>query len=326
MSQYQNKWAVITGATSAIGRALTIKCMELKINAVLIDQDGIESSSMESKYSSHDPSVRVLSYKCDCSNERDIKQMITAFKRDYGSNPIMIHFLFNNVGNSPSVNILNGDLKQMHKMMNINLWGMIYITQSFLPFLQATSPSMTIENDDRFIVNTSSIASLATADSFYAITKHGVNAMTQAFESELKEYNTNCIKQRNGRGVINVSCLVPSFVESSMMEKVGDAHQIDNVLDKLNKLKANDLGINNPSMWKTDAFNPSILADIVFEEAIKKKHFWIHTHKDWSKCVSYDRFYTFYTQKFNQYEATEKILNKYKENMKKIHKEKASKL
>eukprot|EP00483_Globobulimina_turgida_P007647 UN07662 len=68
----------------------------------------------------------------------------------------------------------------MHKTMDINLWGIIYITQSFLPFLQNISQLMNDDDDnDRFIINTSSIAGIATADSFYAVTKHGVCTLTE---------------------------------------------------------------------------------------------------------------------------------------------------
>eukprot|EP01084_Bolivina_argentea_P187298 322659_1 len=332
MTEYKGKWAIITGAAHGIGRALANKCVCFGINVVLIDIDEKSLLELKSQILSKYPSVCALAYNCDISNAQGVKAMVNKFKNDYRSfygstsNNIIVHFLFNNAGVSSFTNILNGDLKRMHKTMNINLWGTIYITQSFLPFLQTISKDISYNNDDRFIINTASVAGIATADSFYAVTKHGVCALTEVFECELRKYNKKCKKEQNGKGIINVSCLIPSYVKSSFFESVGKVHEIENVWEELQKTKTYNSGRPHPEMWKANGIDPSIVADVVFLQGIKQKNYWIHTHEDWSKCSAIDRFYSIYTQKFNQYEATRKVFNKYKENLKNIIRDKKSKL
>ena len=333
MSSYKGKWAAITGAGHGIGEALATKCAMLGINVILIDIDFQALTRIKSQFSIQYPSIKVLSYKCDISEEKNIKDMVIKLKSDYYSInnglipknlPIIIHFLFNNAGVSSFTNVLNGDLNRMHKTMNINLWGMIYMTQLFLPFLQSIDKRNKMNNnnkedkDERFIINTSSVAGLATADSFYAVTKHGVCSLSEVFEAELKGYNKKCKKEENGRGVINVSCLIPSYVKSSFFDSTAKVHDIKNIMQQLRKEKIYNSGRAHPDIWSVNGIDPMIVADIVFDEGIKKKLFWIHTHQDWSKCVSVDRFYSIYTQKFNQYEATKKVFKKYQDNMKRI--------
>ena len=203
--------------------------------------------------------------------------------------------------------------------MNINLWGIIYMTQLLLPFLQNVDDRIDRQDkDERFIINTSSIAGIATADSFYAVTKHGVCALSEVFQSELKAYNKICKAKKQGRGVINVSCLIPSYVKSKFLETVGKIHDIQNIYDELKKEKTYNSGRPHPETWKRNGIDPNLVADIVFQQGIEQKLFWIHTHSDWSKCSSVDRFYSIFTQKFNQYEATKKVFQKYKQNLKNV--------
>ena len=115
-----------------------------------------------------------------------------------------------------------------------------------------------------------------------------------------------------------MSCLVPSYVKSKFLETTGKAHDIKNVYDKLKEDKTYNSGRPEPELWEANGIDPMIVADIVFKEGIKNKSFWIHTHEDWSKCSSIDRFYSIYTQKFNQYEATRKVFKRYQQNLKRI--------
>ena len=326
MSNFKGKFAVITGAANGIGKALSTKCAMLGINLVLIDIDYESLSRIKSDFDIKYPSVTVLPYKCDISNEQTVKDMVNKFKSDYylipgitKSQPIIIHFLFNNAGISSFTNVLTGDLNRMHKTMNVNLWGIIYVTQSFLPFMRNIG-DVTKDgyDDDRFIINTSSIAGIATADSFYAVTKHGVTALSEVFQAELRGYNKKCKKEQNGRGIINVSCLVPSYVKSQFLESTAKVHDIKNVYDKLRREKTYNSGRPHPEMFEASGIDPSMVADIVFNDGIKNKLFWINTHEDWTKCTAIDRFYSIYTQKFNRYEATKKVFNRYQQNLKRV--------
>ena len=61
------------------------------------------------------------------------------FKRDG------IEMLFNNIGvTTMDCTVTKGDLRILHKTMDINVWSMIYLTQLFLPLLKASANSQIV--------------------------------------------------------------------------------------------------------------------------------------------------------------------------------------
>ena len=86
--------------------------------------------------------------------------------------------------------------------MNVNFWGMYHSVRLFLPNLKEIrifkdkkavgnvniNTSINISNImPSYIVNTASVAGLATADCMYAITKHACVALTEVIYKELKD-------------------------------------------------------------------------------------------------------------------------------------------
>ena len=58
----------------------------------------------------------------------------------------------------------------------------------------------------------------------------------------------------------------------------------------------------------------------MFEQAVKRKLFWVHTNAEAAQCFNIDRFYTVYTAtgRWNQFEGTRKWLERYKRNVRAV--------
>ena len=103
--------------------------------------------------------------------------------------------------------------------MNINFWGVIYGTKSFLPYLQRV--------DDAHIINTSSIfGSIAVpSQSIYNASKFAVKGYTFALRQELAEthINVSCVQPGGVKtGIVNSSRYVPQDNASATKEELSE--------------------------------------------------------------------------------------------------------
>ena len=147
--------AVVTGAADGIGKSIAIKLATEGCNVALVDINGAKVKSVTSNLKSLFPSQKFESFICDASNESDIKSLVQSVKTAFNTKSIQL--LFNNVGISAVTNtVLSGDINALKKVMDINLWSMIYGTRAFLPLLLKNPTSKQCYIINTGLYNTSS--------------------------------------------------------------------------------------------------------------------------------------------------------------------------
>lgn len=174
MKDFADKVALITGAGSGIGRALSIELAEKGCNLALVDWN--EDSLEETKQLLRKKNVAVSTHAFDISD----KEKVTALPDEVIEFHKQIDLVFNNAGLSIVGTVNEVDEDDWNWGLNILLNSVIQMTTVFLPHLE--------KRPEAAIINTSSIFGLFSVpkQSIYNVGKFGVKAFTESLSLELE--------------------------------------------------------------------------------------------------------------------------------------------
>jgi len=195
MQDLEGKVAVITGAASGIGRAMAERFASEGMKVVLadIEQDALDAAVSELQRREYD----VLGVRTDVSDGESVDALAEATLRQYGK----VHLVCNNAGVFlPPKPMWESTLKDWEWILGVNEWGVIHGIRSFVPVMLA-------QDEEGWVINTSSIGGLINGNSIYGVTKHTVLALSEALYLQLKQANAK----------IGVSVLCPLFVDTKIM-------------------------------------------------------------------------------------------------------------
>ena len=136
MFDFNDRVAVITGGASGIGLGLASKLADEGMKIVLAD---IESAALERASDSlRSSGADVLGVQCDVSDKAQVEALaITAYEH-YGN----VHFLANNAGVVSRHKAWEGP-DDWDWVLGIDLMGVIYGVQSFVPRMLASGERVT---------------------------------------------------------------------------------------------------------------------------------------------------------------------------------------
>jgi NAD(P)-dependent dehydrogenase (short-subunit alcohol dehydrogenase family) len=178
MKSFQQKVAVITGAGSGIGRALAIQLA--KEGARLAISDVNAAGLKETENLCQNLGAAVLSTPTNVARLDEMQALVLSVLSEFGQ----VDMVFNNAGIALGKKPLTElSYEEWDKIMGVNLWGVIYGTKEFLPYLQ--------QQPEAVIVNISSVFGLAgIAEQVpYCTTKFAVRGFTEALRMELINSN-----------------------------------------------------------------------------------------------------------------------------------------
>ena len=136
MSKLANKTAIITGASSGIGKALALECHRRGMKVVMAArnmeamQDIIDKAGI--------PADDLLLVPTDVSQQDDCRRLVEATMAHFGG----IDLLINNAGISMRALFEETDLDVIEKLMQVNFWGTVYCTKFALPHLLQSHGSL----------------------------------------------------------------------------------------------------------------------------------------------------------------------------------------
>jgi NAD(P)-dependent dehydrogenase (short-subunit alcohol dehydrogenase family) len=196
MPLLENHVAVVTGASSGIGRAIALGYAREGARAVLLDID--DKSAAEAAKEIRDAGGKAESFALDVTRREDCIAVAKQIADKVG--PVSI--LVNNAGiNRRNAFTANPEavIKDWQDIMAINLDGTFNVTHAFLASLLATKGR---------IVNIGSIQSFVhvrTPNSpAYTTSKHGVLGFTKALAAEL------------GKHGVRVNAIGPGLIETPL--------------------------------------------------------------------------------------------------------------
>jgi len=134
----ESKVAIVTGASSGIGKSIAFSLAAKKYNIVLAARRTEQLSAIQQQLE-NEYKVKVLSVKTDVSIENDCRQLIEKTIQHFHR----IDVLVNNAG--VSMRALFGKLEMdvFKTVMDINFYGTVYCTKYALPYLLETKGSVT---------------------------------------------------------------------------------------------------------------------------------------------------------------------------------------
>lgn len=257
MKDFNDKVVVITGAASGIGRGIAYKCVQEGMRVVLADTNEKVLTKTEQDLKSR--GADVISVLTDVSKIGDVENLAEKTLDNFRA----VHLLCNNAGVT-TINaktyVWGSTMAEWKWILGVNLWGVIHGIQVFVPVM--------IEQDtDCHIVNTASMAGLispTTGSGIYGVTKHGVVALSESLNSELKRYGAK----------IRISVLCPGFVsteigncEQNRPAELGREIKRDAEFESIIKSYHQSLAGGMP---------PKEVAEILFQ-AIKEERFYVAT-------------------------------------------------
>ena len=170
--EYPGRTAVVTGAASGIGRALTL---ELARRGARVAASDVDAAELERTVQLAGGSDRVRAYELDVSDRAAFLAHADEVVRDFGQ----VNLVVNNAGVAVAANVLDMSFEDLDWLLGINLLGVITGSKAFLPHL--------IASGDGHLVNISSVFGFVgvPTQSAYCTAKFGVRGFTESLRQEM---------------------------------------------------------------------------------------------------------------------------------------------
>ncbi|WP_055444232.1 SDR family NAD(P)-dependent oxidoreductase [Lacinutrix himadriensis] len=212
------KTALITGATSGIGRATAHELAKHGINLILCGRRQERLDTIQQALSKQ-TNVQTLNF--DVRDKDAVFNAIDSLPADFKQ----IDILINNAGNAHGLDpIETGDLDDWDAMLDINVKGLLYVSKAVIPIMT--------ERNSGHIINIGSSAGkeVYPKGNVYCGSKHAVLAITEGMRIDLNPYG------------IKVGAINPGLVETefSQVRFKGDAIA-DNIYKGYKALQPEDI-------------------------------------------------------------------------------------
>ena len=194
MKNLKNKVAAITGSASGIGRALAINLAEEGCHVAISDVNEAGLQETADLARSRNKNVRVTTHKVDTADRSQVSQYAEDVVKAHGA----VHIIINNAGVALVETLEDASYEDFEWLMGINLWGVIYGSKEFLPYLK--------KQDSAHIVNISSVNGIFTNPNNgpYCTAKYAVRGFTETLAQEL------------AGTPVKVSCVHPGGIKTNI--------------------------------------------------------------------------------------------------------------
>lgn len=201
MKEFKNKTVVITGAGSGIGRALALDFAQRGANVALND---FKEATLSETIDLLGDKVSVFSAVFDVSDEKAMKQFALDVVAKFGRVDVVI----NNAGVAQESLLVN-EIKDedFEWLLGINMWGTIYGSRAFLPYLRLQKESS--------LVNISSVFGLIGIPgvSSYSVSKFAVRGLSESI----------LLEERINKTGVAVSCVHPGGIKTNIAKSARGA-------------------------------------------------------------------------------------------------------
>jgi NAD(P)-dependent dehydrogenase (short-subunit alcohol dehydrogenase family) len=173
-SDFNGKIVVVTGAGSGIGRSSAMLFSRLGAKVHVADVNGESAESVVGEVVAR--GGRGVSHTVDVTDP----EAVEAFCARVFEEESRVDVLHSNAGIGHAANIEQTTIEDWQRVIGVNLLGMAYVVQAFVPRLLA-------QGGRSSIVNTASMAGLVAAPQMapYSASKFGVVGMSESLNAEL---------------------------------------------------------------------------------------------------------------------------------------------
>ncbi len=214
-----SKIALITGATSGIGKATAALFADNGIHLILC---GRRQNRLDELQSAFGQKTKVHTLNFDVRAKDAVVKAIDSLPADFSN----INILINNAGNAHGLDTIDeGLIEDWDAMIDINVKGLLYVSKAIIPKM--------VTNKEGHIINIGSTAGkeVYPKGNVYCASKHAVDAINQGMRMDL-----------NAHG-IRVGAVNPGLVETefSKVRFKGDEARAKTVYQGYQALKPDDI-------------------------------------------------------------------------------------
>lgn len=211
--------ALVTGATSGIGRATAIKLSEMGYRLIIAARREDRLNDLKALLSK---TTEVLSITLDVRDRKAVEESLGHLPEEWAAVEVLVNNAGLAVGLEP---IQDGDPDDWDRMIDTNVKGLLYVTKAIAPGMCSRKKG--------HIFNLGSIAGkqVYANGNVYCASKHAVNALSQGMRIDMLPYG------------VKVTQICPGAVETefSLVRFHGDQHKADNVYTGYEPLTGNDI-------------------------------------------------------------------------------------
>jgi NAD(P)-dependent dehydrogenase (short-subunit alcohol dehydrogenase family) len=198
MGQLEGKFAIVTGATSGIGRRTVQRFVEEGAKVVIGDIDERRGHELVGQLGGTDLATFV---RVDVTDKDEVDALFRTARETYGS----VDIAFNNAGISPPEDdsILDTDLEAWRRVQEVNLTSVYLCCKAALPHM--------LEQGRGSIINTASFVAVmgaATSQISYSASKGGVLSMSRELGVQF------------ARQGVRVNALCPGPVNTPLLQEL----------------------------------------------------------------------------------------------------------
>lgn len=221
-NRLRGKLALITGATSGIGKSCAEKLAQMGVNLIITGRRGnvLEDvkKDLETKYG-----VKVYPLQLDARNSQEVEKKIDSLSAEWKE----IDILINNAGLALGLDkVYNNSVEDIDDMIDTNVKGMLYMIRKIVPIM--------VKRDvPALVVNIGSVAGdyAYAGGTVYCASKSAVKTISDGLRIDLVDTK------------VKVTNIKPGLVETnfSVIRFKGDKERADNVYKGIEALTPDDI-------------------------------------------------------------------------------------
>ncbi|WP_411274270.1 SDR family oxidoreductase [Daejeonella sp.] len=187
----KNKVVWITGASSGIGEAVTYKMNHLGAKLIISSRKSEALYQVKANCKGNPLDIHVL--PIDLEHTKSLPETAATAAKIYGHIDVIVH----SGGVSQRSLAIDTDLLVAQRIMNINFWGAVSLTQ-------ATLPGMINRNSGHIVIISSLVGKFGTKfRSAYSASKHALHGYFDSLRSEIKPE-------------IKITIICPGFIKTNV--------------------------------------------------------------------------------------------------------------
>jgi NADP-dependent 3-hydroxy acid dehydrogenase YdfG len=195
----RGKVALVTGASSGIGRATAAELADLGMKVAVCARRRDRLDALAAEVRLRRGGAELLPLVCDVRVEADILAAFAAIRGRWGG----VDVLVNNAGLGRDAPLASGATEGWREMLEVNVLALAICTREAIADMRG-------RGDDGHVVHLSSMAAhrIPRGSGMYSATKYAVRSLTEGLRQELRDLGSG----------IRVTSVSPGFVETEFAQ------------------------------------------------------------------------------------------------------------